>query len=101
MCFEIQTSKFRGFATFWGFNSIIHFLLLAQKKPNHVPTLVPKYGWQERKGTTNKSSPAFAVADTRRQLSLNASTSTVGHLPFMPQTSHTVCGQPTQKCRFE
>jgi len=46
----MQSSKFCGFATFLGFISIVHFLLLAQKKPNHQPALVPKYGWQERKG---------------------------------------------------
>jgi len=46
----MQTSKFCGFAIFSGFNSIVDFLLLAQKTMNHQPALVPKYGWQERKG---------------------------------------------------
>jgi len=41
----MQTSKFCGFATFWGFNSIVHFLFAC-----------PKENEPKEKGTTNKSS---------------------------------------------
>jgi len=65
MSFGAQTSKFRGLATFLGFNSIVHFLLLAQKKRHHEQS-------------------SFSAQ--------NAISGTLGCLPFSPQISRTVRG---------
>jgi len=79
--------KISVLATFWVLTPLFIFFCLPKRKPNHQPALVHKYGWQERKGRHEQSS--FSPQ--------NASNSALGRLPFKPQMSHAVRGQPTHR----